>query len=138
LYSVEPRFCVLARNLLTKDCSRFELADEMFAGGPEVPLVSKPSAFACDAERLARETGGPDWSVVGPAALPEGVAPDANSGAEMNLGEASIVVWCDVPEVSLVDFSIGYVSLFDKLAQPRRRFRIELGVNCARHGGSFW
>ena len=51
LYKVEPSKAVLARNLFTKDDWRAALADEVVEGGPEVPLVSKPAAFACRAER---------------------------------------------------------------------------------------
>jgi len=54
LYKVDPRIRVFARNLLSSDLCRSELIDEVVEGGPEVPLVSKPSCFACRAERLAR------------------------------------------------------------------------------------
>jgi hypothetical protein len=64
LYKVDPRICVLARNLLSKDNWRTALADEMVECRPEVPLVSKPSAFACRAERLARTGTSPNRSIV--------------------------------------------------------------------------
>jgi len=66
VYKVDPRVCVFTRNLLTNDDSRVALADEVVEVGPKVPLVSKPSAFACLAERLARTGSGPGRAVVGP------------------------------------------------------------------------
>ena len=53
VYKVDPRFDSLARNLLSKDCWRAALLNEVEEGGPKVPLVSKPSSRACRAERLA-------------------------------------------------------------------------------------
>jgi len=53
-YKVEPSEAVLARNLLSNDVLRATLADEPMERGPQVPLVSKPAAFACRAERLTR------------------------------------------------------------------------------------
>jgi hypothetical protein len=64
LNKVEPSEAVLARNLLSKDDARAVLADEVVPCRPEVPLVSKPSAFACRAERLARTGTGPNRSVI--------------------------------------------------------------------------
>lgn len=54
VYKVEPALCVLACNLLTSDDSRTALVDEVVEVGPQMPLISKPSAFTCLAERLAR------------------------------------------------------------------------------------
>jgi hypothetical protein len=136
LYSVEPRFCVLARNLLTKDNSRAALADDMLASGPQVPLVSKPKSLACRAERLAGEAAGPDGSVVWPSGSPEGVGPDADTGAEVDLGEACEVGRRDVPEVSFIDDAIGNMSLLDEFAQPRGGLGVKLAV-VGGHGGSF-
>jgi len=53
-YKVEPTKAVFACNLLTKDDWRLALADEVVERGPQVPLIIKPCAFACRAERLAR------------------------------------------------------------------------------------
>jgi hypothetical protein len=89
LYKVEPRLCVLACNLLTNDDWRATLFDEPIPARPEVPLISKPAAFACRAERLARAGTGPDGPVVGPPGAPEGVGPDADTGEEVALGELS-------------------------------------------------
>jgi len=54
LNKVEPRFCVLARNLLSKEVCRAALFDEVEPVRPQMPLVSKPIAATCRAERLAR------------------------------------------------------------------------------------
>jgi hypothetical protein len=51
-YKVDPRIDVLACNLLTNDDCRSALLDEPVECGPQMPLVSKPIAFACRAERL--------------------------------------------------------------------------------------
>jgi hypothetical protein len=47
VYKVDPRVSVLARNLFSKDACREMLGDEVVEGGPEMPLVFKPSAFTC-------------------------------------------------------------------------------------------
>lgn len=57
-----------------------------------MPLVSKPIAFACRAERLTRAAGSPDWPVVWPSGAAQGVAPDADAGEEMALSESFKVV----------------------------------------------
>jgi hypothetical protein len=54
LYKVDPRICVFARNLFSKDDCRAALFNEPVEAGPQVPLVMKPNTFACRAERLAR------------------------------------------------------------------------------------
>jgi hypothetical protein len=50
---VEPLEAIRRRNLFAKDALRSALADEMVCRRPKVPLVSKPAAAACRAERLA-------------------------------------------------------------------------------------
>jgi len=44
---VEPRFCTLVRNLLSKEDWRAALADEVVPSGPQMPLISQPAALAC-------------------------------------------------------------------------------------------
>lgn len=63
---VEPTEAILARNLLSKDDWRSALADEVEPRGPQMPLVSKPIAFACRAERLAGARACPNWAIVRP------------------------------------------------------------------------
>jgi hypothetical protein len=67
VYKVDPTKAVFACNLFTKDNVRSALADEVVEDWPEVPLVSKPSAFACRAERLAGAGSCPDGSVISPS-----------------------------------------------------------------------
>ena len=50
----------------------------MEPAGPEVPLVSKPSAFTRRAERLARATSSPDGSVIRPSGHTQSKGPDAD------------------------------------------------------------
>jgi hypothetical protein len=66
LYKVEPSEAVTSCNLLTKNDWRLALDNEMEPRRPEVPLVSKPSAFTCRAERLARATARPYWFTIFP------------------------------------------------------------------------
>jgi hypothetical protein len=77
VYKVDPRLCVLARNLLSKDDCRSALADEMEPGRPEMPLIVKPSSFTCRAERLARAAASPNPSVT-PARKLESKIPSSN------------------------------------------------------------
>ena len=66
VYKVDPRACVAARNLLSKHCWRSALRDEVVEGWPQMPLVIKPGAFACRAERLAGARACPNSSIVRP------------------------------------------------------------------------
>jgi hypothetical protein len=54
LYKVDPVIDSFARNLFSSDDWRAALLDEVMGRGPKVPLVSKPTSFACRGERLAR------------------------------------------------------------------------------------
>jgi hypothetical protein len=92
-YKVEPSKAVFRCNLLAKDEFRAALFDKPVEGRPEVPLVIKPAAFACRAERLAGTGASPDRSVVGPPRLSQGEAPDADSGEEMALNKSGKVAW---------------------------------------------
>jgi hypothetical protein len=84
---VEPSEASSRCNLLPKDWDSRRLAvrDEVVPRGPKVPLVSKPSAFACRAERLAGTGSGPHGTVVGPAGATQGVGPDSDPGEKMAL-----------------------------------------------------
>lgn len=92
VYKVEPTEAVLARNLLAKDDARLALCNEVVPRWPEVPLVNKPSAFACRAERLARAGAGPNRSVIQPSGSAQGVGPDADPGEKMALCVGSKVI----------------------------------------------
>jgi hypothetical protein len=115
LYKVDPRLAVLARNLLSKERWRLVLADEVMPRWPEVPLVIKPSAFACRAERLARTGTGPNRSIIGPAGETKRVAPDADAGEEVALCEAGEVGRIDVLDASAVNDSISDVSFANQV-----------------------
>jgi hypothetical protein len=62
-YKVDPRSDSCAGNLLANHDWRSALLDEPEEGGPKVPLISKPNAFACRGERLARATASPYGSI---------------------------------------------------------------------------
>jgi len=87
LYKVEPSEAIFACNLLSKDWDRFRLCggDEVEPHGPQMPLVSKPSSFACRAERLAWARSRPNWTIVRPPSSAQGVRPDADPGEEVTL-----------------------------------------------------
>jgi hypothetical protein len=53
-----------------------------------MPWIVNTGSFARDGERLARAGAGPDWSAIGPSCKPKCVAPSADTGEEMGLGEA--------------------------------------------------
>lgn len=133
LYKVEPRLCVLARNLLTKEAFRRALLDEPIDGWPEVPLVVKPSALACRAERLARAACGPDRAIIWPAGAAEGVGPSSDAGEEVDLIKSSKVGWADVLNISFIDYPWCDQPLGDQLAQPSGRLWIDFVVECAGH-----
>jgi hypothetical protein len=128
LYKVEPSKSVLARNLLAKDDCRPPLADEMEERRPQVPLVSKPRAAACRAERLARAAAGPHGPGVVPPGASQSVGPDADPGEEVALRIPVEVAGSHVADVTLVDDSVGDVSCGDEIAEPLRGIGIDLVV----------
>jgi len=117
LYKVDPRLCVLARNLFSKDDCRAALLDEPVEVGPKVPLVIKPSSFACRAERLARTRSCPDGVAVWHSGAAQGVAPDADSSEEVALTVSSKVIWCHVLDASGINVAGGDVAGGDEVAQ---------------------
>lgn len=127
-YKVDPRICVLARNLLSKDDWRSALADEVVPVRPEVPLVSKAKSCACRAERLARTGTGPNRSVVTPSSHAEGARPYADSGEKVALSVWAEVVRSNIPDVSLVDVARRNVAGGDQVAQPLRGVWLDLVV----------
>lgn len=128
VYKVDPRVCVLARNLLSNDDCRAALLDEVVEVGPQMPLISKPSAFTCLAERLARAAGGPDRSAVGPAGASQGEGPDTDSGEEMALGESVQVDGSYIFNASFVHDARRDVAGVDEVAQPLGGVVIEFVV----------
>jgi hypothetical protein len=77
----------------------------MVPGWPQVPLVSKPSAFACRAERLAWARAGPNRSVIWPSGLSQGIGPDANSGEKVALSKSIKLVWRHIADVPFINFT---------------------------------
>jgi hypothetical protein len=118
VYKVDPRVCVLACNLLSNDDCRLALFDEMVEGWPQVPLVIKPSAFACRAERLARTGTSPNRSVVAPSGGSQGMAPNADAGEEVALGEAAQVAWVNIFNTPFVNITGRNVAGINQVAQP--------------------
>lgn len=96
LYKVEPSEAVTACNLFSKDDWRSALTDEMEERGPQMPLVSKPAAFACRAERLAGAGTSPDGSVIRPSGATQCVAPDSDAGEKMALFKPGKVIWTNI------------------------------------------
>jgi hypothetical protein len=128
LYKVEPRPDIAARNLLSIDDWRAALLDEPVEGRPQVPLVSKPSSFACRAERLARTGTGPNRSVVWPASTAESQAPDPDAGEEVALCEAGEVGRAHVLDASLIDDAGRDVSSVDEVSEPLSCIGVDLVV----------
>ena len=104
------------RNLLSKDACRLALFDEVLEGWPQVPLVIKPSAFACRAERLARTGTSPNRSVIAPSRRSKGMGPDANAGEKMALGKTAQVAWVDIFNTPFVNNSGRNVAGFNQVA----------------------
>jgi hypothetical protein len=128
LYKVDPRLCILARNLLSKDDWRAALANEVEKCGPKVPLVIKPSSFACLAERLARTGTGPNRSVITESGASKRVAPDADSSEEVTLGISAQVVRSDILNAPFVYIAGRDMPGFYKVAQPLRGVWVNLVV----------
>jgi hypothetical protein len=124
VYKVDPRIDVLACNLLSKHSCRSELLDEPVPRRPQVPLVSKPSAFACRAERLAWAGSGPHWEIVGPACELQCVCPSADAGEEMTLGVSVEFIRFNILDRTIVDITRRHNTVSDQLLQDRDGLRI--------------
>lgn len=118
LYKVDPRVDSCARNLFSKDrwnrsagfAAPFGiLLDEVVEGWPQVPLVIKPHAFACRAERLARARSGPNRSTIVPTCSSESEGPNPDSGEEV-----ALCVWLEVVESDIFYASFVYVTECNK------------------------
>lgn len=125
---VEPVEAVTARNLLSKDDCRAALFDEVMPRRPQVPLVSKPSSFACRAERLAGAGTGPNRSIIWPAGAAQRVGPDADAGKPVTLRVAAHVVGVHVLDAAFVNVARGDVSCGNEVAEPLRCIGVDLVV----------
>jgi hypothetical protein len=61
-----------------------------------MPLVINPASLACRAERLAWAASGPDWPVIRPPCLSQGMGPDSNTGEEVALVVHHKLAWYDI------------------------------------------
>jgi hypothetical protein len=138
VYKVDPRVAVFACNLLSKDDCRLALFDEVVEGWPQVPLVIKPSAFACRAERLARTGTSPNGSVVAPSGRSQGMAPNANTGKKVALGETAQVAWVDIFNTPFVNIAGRDVPGINQVAQPLGGSRVNLVVISRHHLALRW
>jgi len=125
---VEPSRAVLTRDLFSKEFCRTALADEMVPVGPEVPLIIKPAALACRAERLARATARPHRPCIKPSGPAQGKGPDADSREEMALGVSSQVTGANVADISFIDIPRCDLIACDEVAQPLGRVGVDLVV----------
>lgn len=96
-----------------------------------MPLVSKPAAFACAAERLAWAGSGPDSAIVGPPGAAERVGPNSDAGEEMTLSKSGKFVGMNVTDVPLVHDAGRDAPRSDQVAQPLRGVRVVLVVEGA-------
>jgi hypothetical protein len=98
-----------------------------------VPLVIKPCACACRAERLARATAGPYRNVICPSCSTKSEGPGANAGEEVALGIAGEILWLEVADVSVIDVTWCNVALVYQPAKPLGGVGLDLVVIRARH-----
>lgn len=113
LYKVEPAMSNRCFNLLTKDDVRLALCDEVVEGWPKVPLVSKPKASACTAERLAGCGPCPHRPVVGPSCKSQGCRPATKACKEVALAIPGEVTGLNVSDVSFIYISWGDEARFN-------------------------
>ena len=93
-----------------------------------MPLVSKPIALACRAERLAWARGCPNTSVITPSSTSQGVRPGADAGEQVDLGELFEVIGGNVLDITFVNIARRDVPGLHQVAQPLRGVRVELVV----------
>jgi hypothetical protein len=108
LNKVDPAVLNRCLNLLPKDNPRTTLSNEIKPARPQVPLVSKPSAFACRAERLARATPCPHWPIVRPSRKSERIAPSTDPREEVTLVEPVEVLGFNVLDITVIHHPRSY------------------------------
>lgn len=89
-----------------------------------MPLVCKPSAFTCRAERLARATASPHGSITRPSGKVQGVGPSADAGEEVALSVSVQVFWGDILDTPFIHVARRDMAGFNQVSQPLRRVRI--------------
>lgn len=83
-----------------------------------MPLVIKPIAFACRAERLARAGASPDGSIVGPTSSTQRKTPDSNSGKEVALVISNKLIWSYIFNAPFINNAGCNASSRYQVAQP--------------------
>jgi hypothetical protein len=81
-----------------------------------VPLVIKPIAFACRAERLARATASPDGAITRPSGKVEGECPATEAREEVALGIPGKIIWGDFFDAPRVHETGGDVTCVDEVS----------------------
>src|SRR6185312_10630137 len=97
-----------------------------------MPLVCKPSAFTCRAERLARAAASPHGSIIRPSGNGQGDGPPANSGKEMTLHVSGEFVGSDILDAPFVYVAGRKMASVDQVAQPLGGVGVDLVVVSAR------
>jgi hypothetical protein len=129
-YKVEPVNASRACNLLPKDNARAALTDEPVERGPQVPLVSKPAAFACRAERLAGAGPCPDGALFWPTGKAQREGPASNSGEEMALVKPDKVAWQNIFDAPIVNFAVWQLASFHQFSQMSAAISVYFIVIC--------
>lgn len=93
-----------------------------------MPLVSKPAAAACRAERLTGAGSGPDRPIAWPDCPPERESPAADPGEKVALPVLIEVGGEHVPDIPLVDISGGNKAICHEIAEPLRGMGVHLVV----------
>jgi hypothetical protein len=114
--------------LLANDDRRPEGCDQAVHLGPEVPFICGPCSLAGDRERLAGAGASPEGSVVGPASKSSCMAPAADPGEEVDLGESGEVFRPDIYDAPFIHDAIGNVASGDQVTQPGGGVGVDLVV----------
>lgn len=93
-----------------------------------MPLVLKPSAFTCRAERLARARASPHGSIARPSGKVKGVGPSADAGEKVALGVSDKVGRSHVLDASFIHVPCRNVAGLDEFAQRCGGVRVDFVV----------
>ena len=125
---VQPFMDNRRRNLLSKNCWRFALADEPEPYWPKLAFVGSPFLLSGKAEGLEGVTTGPDGSIVGPTCDSEGDGPSTDSGEVVTLGEALEVIGIQLRDGARVLIAPRKVALQYQVAKPLGGVGVDLVV----------
>ena len=90
--------------------------------------ICKSFALPCCAKRLTWATSSPDFPVVTPAGVAQGVAPDADSCEKVALCEPLEVARSYIFNAPFINNPVSYVTCCYQVAQPLRSVGVELVV----------